>query len=415
MNHSSSTETQPPPPPLPPKPDSLRATLAVLLSLYLALFLADAGISLIDDSLGWLLRMQPLQMVRSPLAALVLVLSLGVYLLIGLTPLVPKRLFLPLVAFTPVAFLVAVPVIIYHYDQLPLIAWVGSLAQVVVGLAVVYCTQRRFRPCWPWLREEHLAASRFRWGNLLGFLGLNVCVLLPGTILYLLVSASLAIDHYSDGFVRLHARGLTVQTRKYTRADGRTIWLYPMAHIADRSFYETLAASFTTNSVALMEGVSDDHGLLTNHISYRRAAQTLGVAEQHENFKPTRGELIPADVDVSEFSTNTIGFLNLTMLVHTQGLQPGVLLRWLQFKPAPGFEQELLTDLLSKRNQHVVAELRSRLADAREFILPWGAAHMPGIAREIEKLGFKLSETRDFTVVRFGRPADPAPPAASSR
>lgn len=154
MNHSSSTETQPPPPPLPPKPDSLRATLAVLLSLYLALFLADAGISLIDDSLGWLLRMQPLQMVRSPLAALVLVLSLGVYLLIGLTPMVPKRLFLPLVAFTPVAFLVAVPVIIYHYDQLPLIAWVGSLAQVVVGLAVVYCTQRRFRPCWPWLRKN---------------------------------------------------------------------------------------------------------------------------------------------------------------------------------------------------------------------------------------------------------------------
>jgi hypothetical protein len=33
--------------------------------------------------------------------------------------------------------------------------------------------------------------------------------------------------------------------------------------------------------------------------------------------------------------------------------------------------------------------------------VPWGAAHMPGIAREILKSGFHLAETREYVVIRF--------------
>jgi len=35
-------------------------------------------------------------------------------------------------------------------------------------------------------------------------------------------------------------------------------------------------------------------------------------------------------------------------------------------------------------------------------MVPWGVAHMPGIAKEIQKLGFHLDETHDYMVIRFG-------------
>ena len=130
-------------------------------------------------------------------------------------------------------------------------------------------------------------------------------------------------------------------------------------------------------------------------------AKSLGVAEQQKEFKPIQGEIVRADVDVEQFTTNTIGFLNLIMLVHSKGLNAEILLQLIQFSPAPDFEQQLFDDLLRKRNRHLVAELRSRLSQSEKFVVPWGAAHMPEIAREIQKLGFRLDETRNFTVIRF--------------
>ena len=33
--------------------------------------------------------------------------------------------------------------------------------------------------------------------------------------------------------------------------------------------------------------------------------------------------------------------------------------------------------------------------------MPWGVAHMPGIAKEIQKAGFRLEETKEYVVIRF--------------
>jgi hypothetical protein len=49
-------------------------------------------------------------------------------------------------------------------------------------------------------------------------------------------------------------------------------------------------------------------------------ATSLGLAEQHEKFAPSRGKMVPADVDVAEFTTNPIDFLNLVMLIHAKGV-----------------------------------------------------------------------------------------------
>ena len=364
------TEATPLPPPPPPGSGSLPKTLAILLSLYLGLFLADALISLVDDTVALLFKIHPLGMFRGLLAFLVILTSLGVYGLMGLTPMISKRLFLPLTLFIPLTFLAAVPAMIYRYHSMSFFAWVVSLAQLGVGLAVAGYAQGGWRFHWPLVPQARIKARRFSWRHLIAFILVNLLIVLPGTVIYLLVGASLAVDHFSEGFVALRSQGLTVQARKYVRDDGKTVQLFPMAHVADRSFYRSLADSFTSNSIALMEGVTDEQGLLTNRISYHRVAESLGAAEQQKEFKPTRGELVPADVDIADFTTNTIGFLNLTMLVHAKGLRPDIVLQLVQFAPTPGFEQELLDDLVHKRNRHVVEELRSRLSESEQFVVP---------------------------------------------
>ena len=69
-------------------------------------------------------------------------------------------------------------------------------------------------------------------------------------------------------------------------------------------------------------------------------------------------------------------------------------------------EQQLFDDLLVKRNRHVLSELQARLPESVNFVIPWGAAHMAGLAREIEKSGFHLAGTRDYLAIRFGGKKD---------
>ena len=53
---------------------------------------------------------------------------------------------------------------------------------------------------------------------------------------------------------------------------------------------------------------------------------------------------------------------------------------------------------------NLVQEIRKELERSTGVLVPWGAAHMPGVAREIEKLGFTLSRTDEYTVIAFNRP-----------
>ena len=249
--------------------------------------------------------------------------------------------------------------------------------------------------------EDRLGTRRFGWLNLISFLLLNVFVFLPVLIAYLGLCTSLAVGHFSDGFLALRTDGLTVQVRKYVRADGKMIELVPMAHVGDAAFYKKLTKSFPTNSLILMEGVTDDKNLITNKISYKKMAAALGLAEQHEEFKPSTIQTVRADVDVEQFSQNTIGILNLVMRIHAKGLNAEMVQTLLQFSPTPEVQAQLFDDLLTKRNQHLLGEIRDRLTESEMLIVPWGAAHMPGISKAIEKTGFRLTDTQEYMIIRF--------------
>jgi hypothetical protein len=393
------------PPPLPPesvpKPSAGRQVLAILLSVCLGLFLADAVVSLLDDSLSLCFGIHLLAGTRGMMCLLAMLMALLVYALMGLTPMIPKRLFLPLTLFNPLTTLAVVPFAIYAYGRLQEVAWVISVCQLIFGLSILYVVQGGFEFRWPLVAETHLAARRFSWRNLSVFLLVNLLVLLPAVILYLVLSAALAVGHFSEGFLALRPGGLTVQVRKYVRNDGKTIQLFPMSHVGESAFYLKVSQSFPSNSIILMEGVSDDRNLLTNKVTYKRMATTLGLAEQHEEFNPTQGEIVPADVDVAQFTTNTIGFLNLVMLIHSKGVNAETVLQLLRFSPPPHSEEQLLDDLLRKRNRRLLEELQARLPQTEHIIVPWGVAHMPGIAAEIQKAGFRLDETQEYVVIRF--------------
>ena len=378
-----------------------RQVLAFLLSLCLGLFLADAVVSLADDSLILLFGLRVLAVVRGIVFLFGLLVAVVVYGMMGLTPMIPKRLFLPVTLFNPLGALAVIPLAIYFYGRLQPISWVISLCQLIFGLGILYWVQGGFKLRWPLVAESQLRSLGFSWLNLSGFLALNLFVVLPAVVVYLAVCAALAVGHFSEDFLALRPGGFTVQVRKYVRNDGKTIQLVPMAHIGEADFYQKLSQSFPTNAVVLMEGVTDVSNLLTNRITYKRMATSLGLTEQHEEFHPVRAKLVMADVDVEQFTPNTIGFLNLVMLIHAKGLNVENVLKVLQFSPPPHFEEQLFDDLLGKRNRHLLDELQARLSQPEQIIVPWGVAHMPGIAKGIQASGFRLDGTYEYTVIRF--------------
>jgi hypothetical protein len=404
-----------PPPPLPSlKPDrksaSARNLVAILLSLFLALFLADAVVSLADVTLILFFDVHFLSVIGGLLSFFAMLMALVIYGLMGLSPMIPKRWFLPLTLYYPACALVAVPSLIYFYSRLQPVAWGISLCQVILGLTILYCVRGGFKLSWPLVGEEQLKVRGFTWRNLSVFLLANVFVMLPAVIIYLVVCAGLAADHFTDGFLELRPGGLTVKVRKYVRDDGKTIQLFPMLHVADAAFYQRVSQSFPTNSIILMEGVTDSKNLLTNKITYKRMAAALGLGEQHQEFKPGRGQVVRADVDVDQFAASTISELNLITLLHAKGLNAETLPMLMQFAPPPQVGEQLWDDLLRNRNKHLLEEIQARLPQSQNIIVPWGAAHMPVIAKEIQKSGFRLEETREYVAIRFryagGKPKD---------
>jgi hypothetical protein len=390
-------------PPSNPKPRSARHLFAILLSVCLGLFLLDGVVSFTDDSLTLLGWLHPLSALRGLTSFFALLVVVGVYVLIGLTPMVPKRLFLPIPAFVLVTTLGVLPLAIYYFERLPLISWGLSACQVTVGLAILHVCQGKPVFRWPLVPVDRLGTRSFSWLNLSVFVLVNVLVLLPAIVFYVFLCTALTVGHFSDGFMALRPGGLSVQVRRYVRHDGKTIELFPMAHVADARFYHKVSQTFPTNSIILMEGVTDDKNLLTNKISYRRMAKSLGLSEQRQEFVPSRGEIVDADVDVDVFSRDTIDFLNLVMLVHARGLTPENLQKVMQYSPPAHLDEELINDLLRKRNQHVVEQIQSHLSESDNIMVPWGVAHMPGIAREIQKAGFRLDQSQEYTLIQFRR------------
>lgn len=153
----------------PQKSSRLRQMFAIALSLCLGLFLVDAIVSFLDDSLACFFNLHPISVLREIISVLATLMAVGIYLLVGLTPLVPKRLFLPIPLFCLGATLAIYPFAIYCYDRLPLVVWVISGGQVLLGLWLYCQAQNGLKFRWPLVSEGNLGVKNFGWENLIRF------------------------------------------------------------------------------------------------------------------------------------------------------------------------------------------------------------------------------------------------------
>ncbi|MSU62534.1 MAG: hypothetical protein EXS31_09070 [Pedosphaera sp.] len=379
----------------------MKKLLTTLLNICLALLLVDAGVSLLDDSLILFAGLYILAPIRGMLAFFALFTGLFLYVLTGVTPMIPKRYFLPLALFGPAAMLAAIPFSIFHYDQLQKIAWALSWCEVLLSLCILVWLRGTLSIRWPLVREDQLGDRAFGWLNSAGFVAVNLFILLPGVLCYLAFCGSLAVEHFSGGFLSLRTDSLVMRAVKYVRDDGKTIQLIPMMHIGEPDFYKQITSSFPTNSVILMEGVTDRKNLLQEKLSYGRVAKSLGLTEQKEEFTPARGRPRMADVDIEQFSARSIEILKLMTRIHAEGLSLDVILKLMEKSKDPELTREIWEDLLDKRNAHLLKEIEEELRKSDIIVVPWGAAHMRGIGEGIQTSGFRPSDTQEYKILRF--------------
>ncbi len=389
------------PPPLSERePAPGRPVLAIVLSVVLGFFIVCGGVSFVSAVENLVLHQRHLELADGLLTLLLMLTGVLTYCLLGFFPEIPKRWFVPLCLFAPAVPIAILPLLIYFHAYTSWIDLGVATVHLLLGLFILRRLREKPSPAWPLVPAAELVRRKFSWANLAGVALAPVLLLLPVALLYCAFSAKLALEHFTDGFARLHPGGITMQVREYVRDDGRKITLVPMSHVGETEFYQDVAASFPDDAVVLMEGVSDNGHLLDVHSNYSRMADSIGGVEQVKVFKP-RGHIVPADVDMSTFSPASLEMLKKVLMLHAKGVTAETL-PFLMKPTPPGLEKELLDDILTKRNHHLLGVIQEWLPQAQTIIVPWGAAHMAETAREIQKMGFRQVSTRDYTAIRFG-------------
>src|SRR5690242_4526903 len=133
-----------------------RHLVAVVLSVGLALFLADALISAVDDTFILLFNMHVLAVVRGIVGFFTVLIGLVIYALMGITPMIPKRTFFLMALFSPLAALVALPCWIYLYGRIQSVIWVISIIQLLCAIIILRTVQGGFKLQMPLVPEESL-------------------------------------------------------------------------------------------------------------------------------------------------------------------------------------------------------------------------------------------------------------------
>ncbi len=318
-----------------------------------------------------------------------------------LTPRLPKRLLLPPAGFVLWWSLGAAPLGLLLTSPGAKLALGGTLQ---AGFAIGAFAWLRLRYGTWWLPRHALAGPAFRLGYSLLAAGLHLLLapfLLAGYLALLLAEN---LTQSTDRFVSFGAPGLLLEERRYRR-DDREVVLVGMMHVGNPAHYREVYASFVKDgTVVLQEGISDVEGRVRVNLSYEPLAEALGLGTQPDLAEvldelgsegDTPGGPWPhlrhADVDASEFSPETLAFIEHVAQV-LDAADPGVAVRafgaYLRSLDA-GAWLAISHDVLERRNEHVVGELDAALPDYAVVVIPWGALHMPGIQQQLFERGFE--------------------------
>lgn len=359
-------------------------------NLYLVLFLLDSGVSLLDDVASQVLGMGTLHTLRGLFAFLPFVFSFPLYVLAGSMRGFPKHVILPMTIFQIwCGVFLALPLPIYLGMQNTNLLL--SATQLFMSIAaLVYLHQTTIKQTWLYT-EPDFSRLIFGWKRMIGFIGANIIVVVPLLFLYLAVCLSLAASHLSRGFIHLDTDGIFVEARTYAYQD-RNLYLLPTFHVAESRFYRALVASLPeANTAVLLEGVTDNQDLVQTDFTYRQLAQRFRLEAQDNRIFSLRHFSKRCDVDMSQFSPET------RLLLNAAGR---LMQRWLSGKYLTVLTQDMLSprpdprllwqDLVEMRNHRLLKCIRQFMQEYDNLLIPWGAAHMPGLEKEILKWGATL-------------------------
>jgi len=396
-------------------------------NLFLILFLADGGFSLVDELVPLLTPLAPFTALRLLLAGSVILMAAAVYICLCIDRRLPKRLFLPLIFFA-----IFCPLSTWLFPQLAGIRSLGLIAaalQVVLGMLPLYYFRNGEARSLT-MPPELFAAPFFSIRNTLLFGGVNLFIVPFTLMIFSLSAADAFITGYTSGFMHISPGGLRMTERVY-RKGNRTIRLAAMIHMGDKEYYDTMAASVVPGRViVLAEGVSDDRNLLHNSIDYGKMAGFLGLESQKEMhfggriideeelesprpIPPNTGDKKPsqevdifrADVDAGTFRPPTILILNSIgkQMQGSKSFMEGfrTLNTWGEKNITPEMSDILMDDILHRRNMEVIRYLDKALVRYDTVVIPWGALHMKEIEAEVLKRGFTMQNEHERVSIDF--------------
>ncbi|HNV69808.1 MAG TPA: hypothetical protein PKO06_08935 [Candidatus Ozemobacteraceae bacterium] len=214
------------------------------------------------------------------------------------------------------------------------------------------------------------------------------------------------LEALTRGYVSREATGI-YSNEKYFEKDGLELRLLGMAHVADKNFYEDIKNSLRGKpGLILMEGVTDEKDLLETPLDLSSVAEKLGVDDQRKTFTPksmpAEVTVIRADVDVSDFASDTIELLNLVGKVYSKkGFNFGHFLMMYLKLSQPEVTRTFFTDLIEKRNACLIGHVQNNLKKYPRIVIPWGAMHLPDIERWVSDNGFTLKSQKGRLLLRF--------------
>lgn len=387
-------------------------------NLYIALFMLDAGLSLVDELLNFYEAGLPIiTTLRLPVALLVIFMSMAIYACLGVDRRLPKRVFLPLtiyafwcsVAMWPISGVVSV-------DSLALAASFGQV--IIAGLAIVLLKGLGGRPL---LTEQHFHKEMFGLGNTLTFTGVNL-ILAPFFLAFTgMAVAGYYLEHNTAGFLRLSPKGIYMAERSYHLGD-KEVRLAGMMHIGKEDYFAELADSMVgTNTIILAEGVTDEDGLLKEHFNYNQLAGVVGLTSQEtmqidanpvdlnaldeEPSQQDKPDIARADVDLNQFETSTVEFLNIlgkTLLSKRPFSQTMPEYNsWVESNMTPEKMQAVMHDVIDRRNEVLIGHFVKSMGYYDTIIIPWGAMHMPAIEKAVLGKGFRAGERQERLSLDF--------------
>ncbi|MBT1070180.1 hypothetical protein [Pelotalea chapellei] len=393
-------------------------------NLFLILFIADGGFSLVDELVILLTRLMPFTALRELLASSVILLAIPLYVILGIDRRLPKRVFLPLILFALLC-----PFSTWLFPALADLKTYGlivSIMQVLLGMLPLRYFRQGEERCVT-MPPELFAGPFFSLRNTLLYSAASLVVVPMMLILVVLTTVDAYMAEGTSGFMRLGPDGLHMSERVYRR-NNQTVRLSGMIHVGDRDYYNQLANSIAPGRMLILaEGVSDTGQKLTNKIDYGKVAGILGLTSQQEmrfrgrlidakdldkplskstgDVRQAVPDILRADVDLKDFRSPTLLFLDAfgKHLQESRSFIQGILAlnAWGEKNITPAMYEIIMDDILHRRNMTVVRHLDKALVRYDTLLVPWGALHMKEIEAEVLKRGFILQEKRERTSIDF--------------